>query len=121
MLLLHKKGGKYMKYMGIIVAMDEEMMEIRKKMQDVEVIEIYNLRFVKGKIKNRNCILVKSGIGKVNAARTTQVLVSNFEIECVINVGVAGAVDVLLNIGDVVIAKYVVQHDFDITAFGHSK
>ena len=110
-----------MKYIGIIAAMDEEMEEIREKMQDTNIVEIYNLRFIKGKINNKNCILVQSGIGKVNAARATQILINNFEIECVINVGVAGAVNVVLDIGDVVIGKYVVQHDFDITAFGHSK
>ena len=110
-----------MKYIGIIAAMDEEMEEIRKKMKDTKIIVICNLKFIAGKIENKNCLLVKSGVGKVNAARTIQILISNFEIEYVINVGVAGATNMLLNIGDVVIAKYVVQHDFDITAFGHSK
>lgn len=110
-----------MKKIGIVVAMDEERDAIKKIMQDIEVEQIYNLEFEKGKIEKRECILVKSGVGKVNAARTTQVLIENFDVECIINVGAAGAIDYSLNIGDILIAKYVVQHDFDITAFGHNK
>ena len=110
-----------MKYIGIIVAMDEEKEEILNLMKETKVKQIYDLRFIIGKIRNKNCVLIKSGIGKVNAARTTQILIDNFELECVINAGAAGAINYLLNIGDIVIAKHVVQHDFDITAFGHSK
>lgn len=110
-----------MKYIGIIVAMDEEKEEILNLMKETKVKQIYDLRFIIGKIRNKNCVLIKSGIGKVNAARTTQILIDNFDLECVINAGAAGAINYLLNIGDVVIAKHVVQHDFDITAFGHSK
>ena len=110
-----------MKYIGIIVAMDEEREAIQNFFKEKEVKQIYNLRFLIGKIGKKDCIIVKSGIGKVNSARTTQILIDNFDIEYIINVGVGGAINYLLNIGDVVIAKYVVQHDFDITAFGHSK
>lgn len=110
-----------MKYIGIVVAMDEEMQEILKLMESTETKQVYDLKFIIGKIKSKNCVIVKSGVGKVNAARTTQILIDNFELEFVINTGVAGAINHLLNIGDVVIAKHVVQHDFDITAFGHSK
>lgn len=110
-----------MKEIGIITAMDEEREAILNIMQDVEVIQIYNLRFLKGTIQGKKCILVKSGVGKVNAARTTQIMLDNFDIQYVLNLGSGGSVNPLLNIGDVVIGKQVVQHDFDITAFGHSK
>lgn len=110
-----------MKYIGIVVAMDEEREEIKELMTDTKVEQIYNLRFIKGKIYDKDCILIKSGVGKVNAARATQVMISNFDIEYIINAGVGGGVNHFLDIGDVVIAKHVVQHDFDITAFGHSK
>lgn len=110
-----------MKYIGIIVAMDEELEEIINIMTDVEVKQVYNLRFLVGKIQGKDCIIAKSGVGKVNAARTTQIMIDNFELSYVVNIGVAGAVNGLLSIGDVIIAKYVVQHDFDITAFDHSK
>lgn len=110
-----------MKYIGIVVAMDEEHEEIVKIMKDIEEKQIYNLRFLTGKIQEKKCVIVKSGVGKVNAARTTQIMIENFDLEYVINIGVAGAINDMLDIGDVVIAKHVVQHDFDITAFDHSK
>ncbi|MCI8469993.1 MAG: 5'-methylthioadenosine/adenosylhomocysteine nucleosidase [Clostridia bacterium] len=110
-----------MQEIGIIVAMEEEREAIVKIMTEVKVEQIYNLRFLRGKIQGKNCVLVKSGIGKVNAARTTQVMLQNFKIQYVINLGSGGAINSLLNIGDVLIGKQVVQHDFDITAFGHSK
>lgn len=110
-----------MQEIGIIVAMEEEREAILNIMTDVKVEQVYNLRFLKGKIRERNCILVKSGVGKVNAARTTQIMLNQFNIQYVINVGAGGSINGLLNIGDVLIGKEVVQHDFDITAFGHSK
>lgn len=110
-----------MQEIGIIVAMDEEREAILNIMTDVKVEQVYNLRFLKGKIQGKNCILVKSGIGKVNAARTTQVMIHNFNIQYVINLGAGGSINGMLDIGDVLIAKQVIQHDFDITAFGHSK
>lgn len=110
-----------MQEIGIIVAMEEERETILNIMTDIKVEQLYNLRFLKGKIQGRNCILVKSGVGKVNAARTTQIMLNQFNIQYVINVGAGGSINGLLNIGDVLIGKEVVQHDFDITAFGHSK
>ncbi len=110
-----------MKTYGIITAMQEEMQEIENIMENIEKIEIYNLSFIKGEINNSKVVLVESGVGKVNAARTTQILIDNFNIEAVINVGSAGAANDKLNIGDIVIGKSLVQHDFDITAFGHPK
>lgn len=110
-----------MKKIGIVVAMEEECEAIESIMTNMEIQEIYNLRFIVGKIGKKECALVQSGIGKVNAARTTQLMIDHFEIEYVINLGSAGAINDQLDIGDILIGKYVVQHDFDITAFGHSK
>ncbi len=110
-----------MKKIGIIVAMEEEKEAVLNIMEEKEIKDIYESQFVQGKINNTKCILVRCGVGKVNAARTTQLLIDNFDVDCVINVGSAGAINSFLNIGDVVIGKHVVQHDFDITAFGHSK
>ena len=110
-----------MKNYGIIAAMPEEMQEIQKLMKEILTIEIYGLNFIKGKINNKQVVLVEAGVGKVNAARTTQILIDKFDIDAVINVGSAGASNDELNIGDIVIGKKLVQHDFDITAFGHPK
>ena len=106
---------------GIIAAMKEEMQEIEKIMTEKEIKVIYELSFIKGKINNTQVVLVEAGIGKVNAARTTQILIDNFNIDAIINVGSAGSCNDELHIGDIVIGNKIVQHDFDITAFGHPK
>ena len=110
-----------MKKYAIIAAMQEEMEEIEKIMTEKESQKIYELTFTKGKINNTEVVLVEAGVGKVNAARTTQMLIDNFEVEAIINVGSAGSANDELDIGDIVIGKKLVQHDFDITAFGHPK
>ena len=109
------------KNIGIIVATPEEMKELKDVMIEIKKVKIFNLDFYKGKINNKNYVLVKCGVGKVNAARTTQVLIDNFAIESIINVGVAGGLNNKINIGDIVIGEKLVQHDFDITAFGYEK
>lgn len=109
------------KYIGIIAAEPEEMEVIKELMYKVHEISIYNLKIFKGKIANKNCLLVRCGVGKVNAARTTQILTDKFDLEYVINLGSAGALNDDLNIGDIVIGKKLVQHDFDVTAFGREK
>lgn len=110
-----------MNKIGIVVAMEEEKDAVYKLMKEVEMEESYELDFYKGKIQGKKCVLVQSGVGKVNAARTTQILIDKYKVDRVINVGAAASINPMLNIGDVLIGKYVVQHDFDITAFGHSK
>lgn len=110
-----------MKYIGIIVAMGEELEAVENCMTEIEIKQIYDVRFLVGKIQEKKCVLAKSGVGKVNAARTTQLMIDNFNVTYVVNLGAAGALNGALQIGDVVIGKHVVQHDFDITAFGHSK
>ena len=110
-----------MKYIGIVVAMDEERQEILDLMTETEVKQIYNLHLIIIKIQKIYNKFIKCDVVKLIAPKTTQILVDNFDLDFVINAGAAGAVNYLLNIGDVVIAKHVVQHDFDITAFGHSK
>lgn len=110
-----------MKYIAIIAAMDEEIESIEKLMLDISVKEIYDLQFIEGKINKKEVVLVKCGVGKVNAARTTQILIHNFDVEYVINVGTAGSLNEKIEIGDLVIGEKLLQHDFNITAFGHEK
>ena len=110
-----------MKYIGIIAAMDEEITTIKELMQDTETKKIFGLEFVIGKIHSKEVVLVKCGAGKVHAARTTQILIDNFDIDYIINVGTAGGLNDDVEIGDIVIAEKLVQHDFDITGFGHEK
>ena len=106
---------------GIIAAEQEEFEAILNIAKVEERKEIYELNFVKCKIKDKICVLVKSGVGKVNAARATQILIDNFKPDYIVTVGVAGGLNPMLSIGDIVIGETLVQHDFDITAFGHAK
>ena len=109
------------KYIGIIVAEIKELEEIKEIMHSIEEIKVYNLTLFKGEINNKKYVLVRSGVGKVNAARVTQILIDKFDIEYIINTGSAGALNDNLNIGDIVIGEELIQHDFDVTAFGREK
>ena len=110
-----------MKKIGIITAMSEEFAVIEELMDNIEVIEKYHLKFYCGLINQKEVVLVECGAGKVNSARVTQMMLDIFDIEYIINVGVAGSLNDNLEIGDIVIGQTLVQHDFDITAGGHPK
>ena len=106
---------------GIIGALDEEVALVKEKMTVVEEHTLYGRTFYTGSIGEKNIVLVWCGVGKVNAARTTQILIDNYKLDYIINVGTAGGLKEDIEIGDVVIADKLVQHDFDITAGGHEK
>lgn len=106
---------------GIIFAMNEELNALKKYLTINKTNKIYDLEFIEGTINDISCVLVECGIGKVNAARCTQVLIDNYKLDYVLNIGVAGGVDTSLKIGDIVVGERLVQHDFDITAFDHEK
>lgn len=110
-----------MNRVGIIVAMQEELEEILNIMKNVEEKEILGLNFKIGQIEKNKVVVVKCGVGKVNAARVAQILIDKLDVKYMINVGAAGALNPFLNIGDIVIGKKLVQHDFDITVFDHDK
>lgn len=110
-----------MKRIGIIAAMEEEKNAIKNIMKNIKEIKIYELVFIEGKINEKECILVESGVGKVNSSRTTQLMIDKYDVEYIINIGSAGSATNELKIGDIVIGERIVQHDFDITAFGHKK
>ena len=108
-----------MKKIAIIAAMQEEINSIKNLMKDYKLNKIYNIDIIEGIINNKEVVLAKSGVGKVNASRVTQILIDNYAIDYLINVGTAGSLNDELEIGDIIIANKLVQHDFDITAFGH--
>lgn len=110
-----------MKKVGIIFAMKEELNEFTKKVKTSNEYKIFDLTFYESSVNDMTCILVESGIGKVNSARTTQILIDNFNADYIFNVGVAGSITDKVNIGDIVVADKLVHHDFDITSFNHEK
>ena len=104
---------------GIIGAMEEEVSQLVNKMTNIEKTEIAGMIFNKGLINNKELVVVKSGIGKVNAAMCTQILATYFKVDTVINTGVAGSLRNEINIGDVVVSIDALQHDMDATGFGY--
>lgn len=110
-----------MKTIGIIFAMQEELIELKKYLHINKEKKIYDLIFYEATLNNQNIILTESGIGKTNAARTTQILIDYYKPEAIFNIGVAGGIAKNLKVGDVIISTSLVQHDFDITAFNHPK
>ena len=106
---------------GIIAAESKEMNEIKKLMKNIEEKDLFNLQFFTGIIEEAECVLVECGEGKVNAARTTQIMIDIFKIDKLVNVGSAGAINEDLNVKDVVIADKLVQYDFDISGLGYEK
>ena len=80
-----------MKKIGIIAAMEEEKNAIKHIMKDIKENKIYELIFTEGKINEKECVLVESGVGKVNSSRTTQIMIDKYDIEYIINVGSAGS------------------------------
>ncbi len=110
-----------MNKIGIIFAMREELDELLKNINITHETTIYNITFYEATIYDKECILVESGVGKVNSSRITQLLIDKFNPDCVFNIGVAGSVseDVLLT--HIVVGEKMVCYDFDITAFDHEK
>lgn len=104
---------------GIIGAMDSEVETLFANMSEKEKINVNNLTFYKGLLFGKEVVIVKCGIGKINAALCTQLLILNFKVEKVINTGIAGAVGEGLGIYDFVVSTEAVYHDFDTTFFGY--
>jgi len=103
---------------GIIAAMDEELEPLLKDIE-LERKEVKaKMEFFLGKLYGKEVVLVRSGIGKVNAAICAQILIDDFNVDKMINVGVAGGVEEHIYPGDVVIAENLVQYDVDTSAFG---
>lgn len=104
---------------GIIGAMDEEVEQIVAVM-DIEREETKAaMTFKAGKLNGKDVVVVRSGIGKVNAAVCTQILVDDFKVDYVINTGIAGSLKAEIDIADVVISDDVLHHDMDATGFGY--
>ena len=103
---------------GIIGAMNEELEILLKDMKLENKITKANMTFNKGKLWGKDVVAVVCGIGKVNAAICTQILISEFNVSSIINVGVAGGVGKNIYPGDVVVGENLVEHDMDTTAFG---
>ncbi len=105
---------------GLIGAMDEEVELLKASLENREDLQLAGYDFHTGHLHGVEVILLKSGIGKVNAAIGCTLLLQHFKPDCVINTGSAGGFDPALNVGDIVICNAVCHHDVDVTAFGYA-
>ena len=110
-----------MNRIGIIGAMDIEVDVLKEQMADVTRVNKASMEFYQGKLNGKDVVVVRSGIGKVNAAVCTQILADVFEVEAVINTGIAGSLRNEINIGDIVVSTDALQHDMDAVEFGYPK
>lgn len=110
-----------MRRIGIIGAMDEEVEGLKVLMEDSVITRKASMDFYTGTLEGKNVVIVRSGIGKVNAAVCTQILADDFDVEVVINTGIAGSLNNDINIGDIVISTDLIHHDMDAVAFGYPK
>lgn len=103
--------------LGIIGAMQEEVEILKSEMQVERTFEKASMTFYEGTLLNKNVVIVTCGIGKVNAAVCTQLLIDTFKVDQIINVGIAGGLREDIYPGDIVVAENLAQHDFDVTFF----
>lgn len=106
--------------LGIIGAMEQEIETLLCKMQGVSQRECAGTVFYDGKLESLSVVVVRCGIGKVNAALCTQILCDLYEVTHIINTGIAGSLCAELDIGDIVISRDVMHHDVDCTVFGYA-
>ncbi|MEI5905749.1 5'-methylthioadenosine/S-adenosylhomocysteine nucleosidase [Bacillus spongiae] len=104
---------------AIIGAMEEEVSLLRSNIESASSEEVAGCEFTTGRMKGKEVVLLRSGIGKVNAAMSTAILLEKYKPDMIINTGSAGGFDPSLNVGDIVISTEVRHHDVDCTAFGY--
>ena len=104
--------------LGIIGAMAVEIAALKENMQDIRETTRTGMVFYEGKLQGVDAVVVQSGIGKVNAAVCTQILCDCFHVTHVVNTGIAGSLLAELDIGDLVISRDAIHHDFDLHFWG---
>ena len=110
-----------MKRIGIIGAMDSEVQHLLAHMHEPVTHTFAGRTFVCGQLSGCDAVVVQSGIGKVAAAIAAQILIDRFAVDALLNTGMAGGLDARLEVKDLVVATGALQHDFDLTAFGHAR
>lgn len=110
-----------MNCIGIIGAMEEEVSRIKERMEITTITTKASMEFFEGMLEGKRAVVVRSGIGKVNAGMCTQILADVFHVDAVINTGIAGSLNNDVNIGDIVLSTDVLHHDMDATGFGYKK
>lgn len=108
-----------MKKMGIIGAMQEEVETLLGAMENTNAVDRAGSTFYEGTLEGKPVVVVKCGVGKVNAALCVQILCDCYGVSAVVNTGIAGSLSPQLDIGDLVISKQAMYHDFNCHVFGY--
>ena len=103
---------------GIIGAMQMEIDNLKEAMTDTTVSTYSGVEFVKGNIDGKEVVAAVCGIGKVFAAICAEAMILKFDVDMIVNIGVAGSLTKDLSVLDIAVAKNVVQHDMDTSAIG---
>ena len=98
---------------GILCPMEDEVKLVAQRMGRAQDFKLAGMQAHQGVWRSHQCIVVKSGLGKVAAAAVAQALISSCEVDAIVVVGLAGALVPSLQVGDVVIADRLIQHDLD--------
>lgn len=108
-----------MKKIGIIGAMELEVATLKNLMKTDKIVTKAGMDFYEGTLEGVSVVVVQCGIGKVNAGMCVQILADLFDVTHVVNTGVAGSLNAKLDIGDILISREAVQHDFDVSPLGY--
>lgn len=106
--------------LGIIGAMSVEVESLKSSMNDLVTATQTGMEFYEGTLDGLSCVVVECGVGKVNAALCVQILCDRFGVTHIVNTGVAGSLCNDLDIGDLVISRDVMYHDFDCSPMGYA-
>lgn len=106
---------------GIIGAMDVEVTSLKEAANITNTTKIAEMEFCEGTLGEKSVVIVKCGMGKVNAGICAHTLINEFGCTKIINTGVAGSLDNQIDIGDIVVSVDAVQHDYDVEAIGFQK
>ncbi len=105
--------------LGIIGAMDVEVALLKQRMENKTTADIAGSQYCEGTLEKMDAVVVQCGVGKVNAALCAQILVSRYGVTHIVNTGIAGSLCPELDIGDMVVSRDAMYHDFEVTAFDY--
>ena len=101
--------------------MELEVEALKEQMDVKNIVEKASMKFYEGTLRGKDVVIVQCGIGKVNAGICVQILADLFQVDAVINTGVAGSLRAEINIGDIVVSTGACEHDMDVTALGYKQ
>ena len=105
--------------LGIIGAMTIEIETLKEHLQDLTTSRRTGMEFYEGTLEGTSVVIVQCGVGKVNAAMCAQILCDCYGVTHLVNTGIAGSLNAALDIGDLVVSRDAMYHDFDCVHFGY--